>query len=108
MVGTYHAIARTGRFDPATREAVIALQATFDATSRGFVIGRQYHAEFLLASSQHEEGLGYVAQAVRGGLADLAWMDHCPLLDTVRGSAQWPALRDIVAARARGIVDSVA
>jgi len=107
MIGMFRGLARTGSLDPHAREAYDAFLAPFDRTSRGFVIGSQYLAEFMLASSQPAEGLDFVAQAVHAGLADLGWMDHCPLLGSVRASPQWPGLREVVAGRARGIVESV-
>ncbi len=51
-----------------------------------------------------ENAIDDVRTAVDLGLFDIAWMDHCPLLDEMRKDPEFRALRDRVAARARAVL----
>jgi serine/threonine-protein kinase len=103
-VRAYRKIAATGRFDPEVRATIDAAEATVAPGSRLRPIVNQMRAEFLFAAAEHDDALEYVDRAVQTGLADLAWMDRCPLLDAGRSSPRWPALRSVVEERALGIV----
>ena len=48
----------------------------------------------------------YVDEAVRGGLFDLTWMNHNPLLERLRSHENFKRAQDIVAARAKPVVDA--
>jgi serine/threonine-protein kinase len=64
---------------------------------------RQVAAEAASFAGHHEETITCVTRAIDGGLIDLVWLEHCPLLDTVRADARYPALRAVVAERASAV-----
>ncbi len=66
----------------------------------------QLAAEVFAFAGDHERTARAVTQAVEANLFDLSWLDRCPLLDTVRPEAWFAALRAVVAARVRPIVEA--
>ena len=66
----------------------------------------QLAAEVFAFAGDHERTARAVTQAVEANLFDLPWLDRCPLLDTVRPEAWFVALRAVVAARVRPIVEA--
>ena len=59
--------------------------------------------EMSLDAPSVERALGYARRAIERGLFDVAWMDGCPLLAPLRREDAWPALREVVDARAARI-----
>ena len=47
-----------------------------------------------------------VRQSVEHGLKDLLWMDRMPLLDAMRDTDAFRALRAVVATRAQEVLDA--
>ncbi len=63
----------------------------------------QVMAECAMAVDQPAEALQAVRDGVDGGLLDIQWMDHAPMLAPMRSREEWPALRAPVAARAAAV-----
>ena len=67
------------------------------------VVRSQYAAEACLALDEPGLALLHVEHAVRAGLLDLQWLDHCPLLAPLRTREDYPPLREQVEARALAV-----
>ncbi len=65
---------------------------------------RQLTAEVLAYMGKDDEALAIIESADEIGLIDLAWLDHCPLLDPLRASPRFVGVRARVADRARGVL----
>jgi eukaryotic-like serine/threonine-protein kinase len=66
---------------------------------------RQIAAEMLAFVGRNDSSLQMVAEADALGLIDVTWMDRCPLLAPMRTLPAFVALRERVAARAKGALD---
>jgi serine/threonine-protein kinase len=67
----------------------------------------QLGAELAGFGGDAAQAIRFIEIAERCGLFDLLWMERCPLLDTVRGDPQFPALLDRVARRAEAMADAM-
>ena len=68
---------------------------------------RQLTAEVFAFTGRNDEALGMIESADAIGLIDLAWIDHCPLLDPLRASPRYVAVRARVADRARAVLTAL-
>jgi serine/threonine-protein kinase len=60
----------------------------------------QFYTELDAFNGHWELALEHLDSAVAHGLQDTFWMDRCPTLDELRGSARFESLRSIVRVRA--------
>jgi serine/threonine-protein kinase len=88
-------------------------QREFMRTRAGGASGRirallfQRNAEVFAFMGETEEALRAIRSAVDAHLIDLAWLERCPLLQPLRGHAHFQGLHDILAERARRILESL-
>jgi len=83
---------RTGRL-PASFETLRRTAAAAREGSRLRPFLFQVKAELLAFVGAHDEAMQAVADAVASLLLDVGWLDHCPLLDALRGRPEMKALR---------------
>lgn len=65
---------------------------------------RQLTAELCLHVGRPNLALSYIRRSIDTGLIDIAWMDRCPLLEPLRGSPEFEALRTVVRERSEAVV----
>ncbi len=100
-------LVRKGGMSPGDAARVERMpQETGHPQSRLRPFSWQLAAEVFAFAGDHERTARAVTQAVDANLFDLSWLDRCPLLDTVRAEAWFAALRAVVAARVRPIVEA--
>jgi serine/threonine-protein kinase len=75
--------------------------STSTVSWRTLAFAKQAEAE--IAAGNPTETLDLVRRSVEAGLIDILWMDGCPLLASIRTDPAFPALREIVAERAKAI-----
>jgi eukaryotic-like serine/threonine-protein kinase len=63
----------------------------------------QVAAEACAFAGNHQEAMACIGRAVDGGLFDLVWLDHCPLLGEARSDPRFAALRAVVQRRAAAV-----
>jgi serine/threonine-protein kinase len=63
----------------------------------------QLLAEGAMMAGRTDEALASLVRASEGALADLAWLERCPLLEPLRGRAEWKAARERVQHRVRDL-----
>jgi eukaryotic-like serine/threonine-protein kinase len=68
---------------------------------------RQVAAEVYAFRGDRGRMLGSMASSVEVGLIDVTWVDYCPLFATMRNDPGFVALRAIVAARAKEVLDAL-
>ena len=73
---------------------------------RGTANRFQILAEVAGFSGDRDVALDAIARAVDIGFVDLLWLDHCPLLDSVRASPRFGALRVRLQERANAAYDA--
>jgi serine/threonine-protein kinase len=89
--------------DPALQDFVLRTRGT----SRRDAFIAQIEAEIFAFLGQDGDALRALESAAASGLGDLAWVERCPLLAPLRGSARFEAARSTVAARAAAVRDAV-
>ena len=77
------------------------------SSPRGRTFLFQVHAELYSAYGQPELAIRSVARSVDAGLADLTWIERCPLLIPLASDLRLIALRRIVYARAYAIREAL-
>ena len=87
-----------GKEAPRLDRVFTAAFSTATVSWRTLAFAGQAEAE--LGAGNDAETLERVRRSVEAGLVDILWMDGCPLLASVRKDPAFPALRQIVAARA--------
>ena len=93
------------QIDPQT---VLSAGLNSDKSSpRGRTFVFQMHAELQGAYGQPEQAIRSVARSVDAGLADLSWIERCPLLVPLASDLRLVALRRIVYARAYAIREAL-
>jgi TolB-like protein len=93
------------QIDPQT---VLSAGLNSDRSSpRGRTFVFQMHAELQGAYGQPEQAIRSVARSVDAGLADLSWIERCPLLVPLASDLRLAALRRIVYARAYAIREAL-
>lgn len=93
------------QLDPQT---VLSAGLNSDRSSpRGRTFVFQIHAELQGAYGQPEQAIRSVARSVDAGLADLSWIERCPLLVPLASDLRLVALRRIVYARAYAIREAL-
>ena len=93
------------QIDPQT---VLSAGLSSDRSSpRGRTFMFQTHAELQGAYGQPEQAIRSVARSVDAGLADLSWIERCPLLVPLASDLRLAALRRIVYARAYAIREAL-
>jgi len=93
------------QIDPQT---VLSAGLSSDRSSpRGRTFMFQTHAELQGAYGQPEQAIRSVARSVDAGLADLSWIERCPLLVPLASDPRLVALRRIVYARAYAIREAL-
>jgi tetratricopeptide (TPR) repeat protein len=96
--------------DPSRAPEVMALVKAWgqphleDRSLRKRTFGTQIFAELYCFIGDPENALGAIETAVSGGLVDLAWTDHCPILGLLRADPRFAPLREVVAARAAAVI----
>lgn len=93
------------QIDP--KEALSAGLASDRSSPRGHTFLFQMHAELQSAYGQYEQAVRSVARSVDAGLADLTWIERCPLLLPMASDPRMSALRRIVYARAYAIREAL-
>ncbi len=63
----------------------------------------QLIAEGAMMAGRSEEALAAIVRASEGALADLAWIERCPLLEPLRGRAELQAARERVRLRVQDL-----
>jgi serine/threonine-protein kinase len=66
----------------------------------------QFMVEYLMLDKDIEEALRYIQISVDAGLQDLMWMQACPMLEPLRGRAEFHQLSEKVAERAKAVLDA--
>ena len=84
------------------RSRIDALKNATDITLRMRIFWNQLSAEVRAYVGEHP--MDDVCAAVDLGLVDIAWMDHCPLLDDLRKDPEFAPLRERVAVRAKVVL----
>jgi len=106
VINAIRTIARTGALPDDLRARLREVAASRDGFPRAWRGNNQHYAECLLAVGEADAAFDALAVAVECGFADIAWADHCPLLDAWRGDARWTALRARIAERGRDVGDA--
>jgi eukaryotic-like serine/threonine-protein kinase len=83
-------------------QQLIAVESVGGRRRRTFFM--QMEAETNAYIGQLEAAFVSVKRCVDGGLIDLGWIDHCPLLDEIRPDPRFPAVRAVVKQRADEIL----
>lgn len=96
---------RRGRYLPADLEAIKHMNNVPNPRLRAS--RAQFAAEILAYQGDIAEALHVVAIGVDAGLQDLAWMDRCPPLASIRAEPAFGPLRETVAGRARAVLAAV-
>jgi serine/threonine-protein kinase len=77
-------------------------QALAGAASRARrALVHQLSAEAEAYLGDFENAMSSIESALEGGLFDVFWVDRCPVLDELRGSARFEAAREVAHGRAR-------
>lgn len=66
----------------------------------------QAEVECHAAVGRRDEAVTALVRAAEIGVADLAWVERCPLLDVLRADPRFLAARDVVAGRAEKVVEA--
>jgi hypothetical protein len=77
------------------------------ASARRTTFYLQMQAELAGIARDKVECLHALTKADRHGLFDLAWLDHCPLLEIARSSEGFKAIRNNVLMRAESVYDAL-
>lgn len=89
-------------------QIVLSAGLSSDRSSpRGRTFVFQIHAELQSAYGQYEQAVRSVARSVDAGLADLTWIERCPLLIPMSQDPRMIALRRIIYARAYNIREAL-
>jgi serine/threonine-protein kinase len=64
----------------------------------------QLRAEGFLAAGDIERALEALRAADKSGLIDILWLEHCPVLEAVRNTADYASLQTNTAARVERVV----
>jgi serine/threonine-protein kinase len=97
---------RAGPFEAAKR--AMEDRAFVDgASARRTTFYLQMQAELAGIARDKVECLHALTKADRHGLFDLAWLDHCPLLEIARSSEGFKAIRNNVLMRAESVYDAL-
>jgi eukaryotic-like serine/threonine-protein kinase len=107
MVSLAKAVLRSGRTDNQLQN-LDAFSRHADRSRRFHTLFRQLLAEYAAYFGDHDVALAEIERSVAAGLFDLAWMDHCPLLEPLHKNARFAVSRATVAERARAILDALA
>jgi serine/threonine-protein kinase len=89
------------KIPPDERHRIDSLKTSTAISPRLRIFWNQISSE--VRAYCNEDPLDDVRSAVDLGLIDIAWMDHCPLLDGVRKHADFAQLRETVSVRARAV-----
>ncbi len=89
------------------RETLIVLANELPPNPRRRAFLGQLIAEAAGYSNDVSGSLGFIEFAFDNGLFDLHWLDKCPVLDGVRASPQFQAIRARVKVRAEAILDAL-
>ncbi len=89
---------------PEGARAFLEERAQGDITPRTRSFFRQLQAETLAAAREYEGVLDSTEKAADAGLFDLLWLDRCPLLEPIRSTPRFAALRPKVLERSNAIV----
>ena len=94
-----------------TRELTDAYRAGMETAARLGAKGSrrrafysQINAEIYGSVFEVDQSLVAIGEAIEAGLADIVWMDRCPVLEAARGDARFAPLRDEVLQRAQRAV----
>ncbi len=82
-------------------DELLAAFSPDEGSARRALFFHQLAAEANGRFHSQDEAVSLIAKAVKLGLADLMWMDHCPALEPVRAHPGWAEVHAAVAARAR-------
>ncbi len=90
---------------PASLLDFFNMRASADAQSaRRRAFAAQLHAEIAMLYDEPDEALNGIERAVNSALMDVAWLDHCPLFETLRKEPRFLAAHAIVKARADAVL----
>jgi serine/threonine-protein kinase len=92
-------VLRTGKVTQEHETYYARALATSTPGSRLNLVIRQIAAEGFALTGQHPRALAEAEHAVDAGLADLIWLDHCPVFNPIRNHPQFRTLRGRVADR---------
>jgi len=88
---------RTGQVDPGMQDRFLAL-ASSDRPARFRVLMLQIAAEFAAFVGDTTAAFARITSAIDLGLVDLVWLDHCPILASLRGDPRLASARSRLAA----------
>jgi hypothetical protein len=89
---------------PARLPDLVALLGGPGAGARRVSVLHQIAAELRAYFGHDEEAMASVEQAAAHRLADVLWIDRCPMLDRLRADARFQQAREVVAARAQAVL----
>jgi TolB-like protein/predicted Ser/Thr protein kinase len=92
---------------PELPPAMLTISGAPDEGRRRRAFFAQLLAEVASVLDEPDQALHWVTDSVEHGLADLAWLDHCPLLQQIREDARFVAQRAVVAARVAPVIAAV-
>lgn len=95
------------REEPFTKPAFAAFLAGARRTPRREAFAAQIEAEVHQILGRRRDALVAIGRATRLGLSDLAWLEHCPLLEPLRGDPAFEDARRTVGAIAARVRDAV-
>lgn len=99
LIGTY-VRGCLGEVSIAGARATLEGMASATANRRFHAFLQQLLAEIAGSQGEGRDVLDAIAQAARGALVDVEWIERCPLLDEVRGEPAFEAARALVRERA--------
>lgn len=97
-------IVRTGEMFPGHELMVGTLRSFVASHRRTAPVAFQHAAEFFTRAGRLEEAREMLAGSVSGGLVDLMWLRHCPLLDAHRDDSTFADALAVVEKRVEAIL----
>jgi tetratricopeptide (TPR) repeat protein len=85
---------------PDALTAVLTQFAHANGVARRRSFFMQLVVEIWASVDENEKALDALEASARGRLSDLAWLDHCPVIGSIRNEPRFKAVRESVAVRA--------
>jgi serine/threonine protein kinase/tetratricopeptide (TPR) repeat protein len=99
-------VGERGTLDAAEREYLARVFPSGSSTGQRLAaFHAQLRAEVFLACADRENAIEAIREADANGLLDLMWLEHCPLLDPLRGHRDLDPIRRSTTLRASRVSD---